>query len=120
TKLKNTKIYTLQIGEDSKRLKECSFYKDIIDKTDEINDFYDTSLLLSEMDLVITSDTSVAHLSGAMGVKSWLCLGVNPDWRWGREGRETFWYPNIKIFRQDKKANWESVFKDIKDALKED
>lgn len=120
TKLKNTKIYTLQIGEDSKRLKECTFYKDIIDKTDEINDFYDTSLLLSEMDLVITSDTSVAHLSGAMGVHTWLCLGVNPDWRWGREGRETFWYPSIKIFRQDKKANWESVFKDIKDALKED
>lgn len=118
TKLKNTKIYTLQIGEDSRKLKNSSFYKNIIDKTDEIDDFYDTSLLIGEMDLIITSDTSVAHLSGAMGVESWLCLGANPDWRWGRYDRDTFWYPSIKIFRQKNKGSWDSVFEDIKYELK--
>ena len=118
TKLKNTKVYSLQIGEESKKLKKCTFYKNIIDKTDEIDDFYDTSLLLSEMDLIITSDTSVAHLCGAMGIESWLCLPTNPDWRWGRDGSKSFWYPSIKIFRQDKKGSWESLFKDIQDELK--
>jgi tetratricopeptide (TPR) repeat protein len=119
TKLKNTMIYNFQMGEDKEKLKKCNFYKDIIDKTDEIENFYDSAVLLSTMDLLITSDTSVVHLAGSLGVNTLLLLPSNPDWRWGREGRDTFWYPSVKLFRQKEKESWVNSFSEIKFELKE-
>jgi ADP-heptose:LPS heptosyltransferase len=106
------------MGKDKEKLKKCDFYKDIIDKTDDIQDFYDSAVLLSTMNLLITSDTSVAHLAGSLGVKTLLLLPSNPDWRWGREGEETFWYPSVKLFRQREKGSWEDSFSEIKSELK--
>lgn len=119
TSLPNTEIYLIQKG-DNTLLKKCEFYKKTIDKTDEINDFYDTASLISNMDLVITSDTSIAHLGGALGIKTWVCLPVNPDWRWGRNAQETFWYPSIKLFRQKFKGKWNDVFREIQTFLRKD
>jgi hypothetical protein len=76
---------------------------------DEIADFRDTAALASLMDLVISVDTSVAHLAGALGRPLWLLLPYSPDWRW-RLGREdTPWYPQARIFRQPALADWASV-----------
>jgi FkbM family methyltransferase len=87
-----------------------------IDPTPKIRDFKDTADLLRSLDLVVTVDTSVAHLAGAMGVPCWVALGQNSDWRWGTEGSETLWYPSLRLFRGDK---WSEVFYNIKEALNE-
>ncbi len=116
-KREDVELYSLQKGEDKELLKKCDFYENIIDKTDELKDFLDTASFVSSMDLVITSDTSIVHLCGALGVKTWLCVPSNPDWRWGREGEKTFWYPSVTLFRQSKKGNWDEVFEKIEKKL---
>src|SRR5262249_570498 len=63
----------------------------------QFESFADTAAAISALDLVITVDTSVAHLAGAMGVPAWLLLSFDPDWRWGFLGCETIWYPSIRI-----------------------
>lgn len=79
--------------------------------------FVDTAAVLTNLDLLITSDTAIAHLAGAMGVETWLALSKVPDWRWGLEGAETFWYENMRLFRQREFGDWSSVFVDIKNNL---
>ena len=77
----------------------------------------ETGALLSALDLVITVDTAVAHLAGALGVPVWVALPFAPDWRWllGRE--DSPWYPSMRLFRQTQRGDWADVFQRIKDAL---
>ena len=63
--------------------------------------------------MVITNDTVVAHLSGAMGKETWLLLQKIPDWRWGINSEKSFWYPSVRIFRQEKLNNWNKVLKKV-------
>ncbi len=79
--------------------------------------FVDTAAVMANLDLVITSDTAVAHLAGGMGVKVWLALAQAPDWRWGREGETSPWYPTMRIFRQLRAGDWRQVFARISAAL---
>ena len=79
--------------------------------------FLDTAAVMKCLDLVITVDTSVAHLTGALGVKTWLALSSVPDWRWGVRGEHTPWYPSLRIFRQEKPRDWPGVFQQIATAL---
>ncbi|MEO9191316.1 MAG: tetratricopeptide repeat-containing glycosyltransferase family protein, partial [Acetobacteraceae bacterium] len=76
---------------------------------DALADFAETAALLSHMDLVITIDTAVAHLAGAMGLPVWVLLRRSADWRWLRERDDSPWYPTIRLFRQDARGEWESV-----------
>lgn len=80
-----------------------------VNLSDRLKDFADTAGVLSHLDLVITVDTSVAHLAGAMGVPVWILLPYSPDWRWllGRE--DCAWYPQARLFRQSKPGIWEDV-----------
>jgi len=77
----------------------------------------DTAALVCALDLVITVDTAVAHLAGALGVPVWLALPFSPDWRWllGRE--DSPWYPTARLFRQTSPGDWDEVFLRIRDAL---
>ena len=84
---------------------------------DAIEDFADTAALVELMDLVITIDTSVAHLAGAMGKDVWILLPFNPDWRWLLDRTDSPWYRSAKLFRQPGIGDWESVILDIKTAL---
>jgi hypothetical protein len=77
----------------------------------------DTAALASQMDLIITSDTAVAHLVGAMGLPVWLALPYVSDWRWGQRGDLTPWYPSMRLFRQRSHGDWDGVFGRIKQAL---
>ncbi len=75
--------------------------------------FMDTAAIIDNLDLVLTNDTSVAHLAGAMGAPVWLCVGKSPDWRWGETGASTPWYPTMRIFRAKHLWRWDDVFRDV-------
>jgi hypothetical protein len=83
-----------------------------LDARGYMKDWNQTAHLLRCLDLVISVDTAVAHLAGAMGVPTWLLLPNNPDWRWGDVGDKTHWYDSVKIFRQ-KDSGWDSVLDEI-------
>jgi tetratricopeptide (TPR) repeat protein len=79
--------------------------------------FIDTAAILGSIDLVITSDTAVAHLAGALGRPVWLALAHMPDWRWGMTGEATHWYPTMRLFRQQFPGDWSGTFAAIRRAL---
>jgi len=69
------------------------------------------------LDLIITVDTSIAHLAGAMGKKVWMLLPYSPDPRWLAQGSTTAWYPTMRLFRQSKPGDWQSVIQQVKTTL---
>jgi Flp pilus assembly protein TadD len=89
----------------------------LIDLSELLVDFTDTSALIESLDLVITVDTSVAHLSAAKGKPTWILIPSVPDWRWGMSGDCTPWYDSVRLFRQTTGGNWEEVFERIKTNL---
>jgi tetratricopeptide (TPR) repeat protein len=80
--------------------------------------FMDTSALLRHLDLVITSDTVVAHLAGALGVPVWVALPFVPDWRWLLQREDSPWYPSMRLFRQTRLGDWDGVFERMAEELK--
>jgi tetratricopeptide (TPR) repeat protein len=72
--------------------------------------FVDTAAILACVDLLVTSDTAIAHLAGALGVPTWLCLMRHPDWRWMRDGDMTPWYRSMRLFRQKTPGDWPGVY----------
>ncbi|CAK0764348.1 putative UDP-N-acetylglucosamine--peptide N-acetylglucosaminyltransferase SPINDLY [Azospirillaceae bacterium] len=82
---------------------------DILDLGAEISDFADTAAILSNLDMVITVDTSVAHCAGALGVPTWVFLPFAPDWRWMLNRVDSPWYPSIRLYRQPRRNDWTSV-----------
>lgn len=117
---KDAKLYSLQYGLDDS---EKKFLKDhnITDLGSQIRDFYDTAVMVECMDLIITIDSSLVHVSGALEKKSFLILPFAPDWRWGIDDFKTNWYDSVKIYRQKKIAQWidlfEAIVKDIRNEL---
>jgi Flp pilus assembly protein TadD len=81
--------------------------------------FMDTAAILSGLRLVITSDTAIAHLAGAMGVPVWVALSFAPDWRWHLDRNDSPWYATMRLFRQKRLGDWSSVFEEIRAALQE-
>jgi hypothetical protein len=82
-----------------------------------LDDFSDTAALIDAMDLVMSVDTSVAHLAGALGKETWILLPYSPDYRWMLETSNSPWYPTAKLFRQSAIGEWGSAINDIKKAL---
>lgn len=85
---------------------------------EELKDFSDTAALCDLMDLVISVDTSVAHLAGALGKPTWVLLPYVPDWRWLLDRDDSPWYPTMRLFRQPKAGDWDSVFARFGQALR--
>ena len=79
--------------------------------------FMDTAAIMQSLDLVITSDTAIAHVAGSMCVPTWIALGYIPDWRWLLQREDSPWYPTVKLFRQSTMGEWSSVFKNICEQL---
>ena len=82
-------------------------------------DFGELATIIMACDLIISVDTSVAHLAGALGKSVWTLLPYAPDWRWGLTGQETPWYPTMRLFRQSEPGNWDSAFDALATALKQ-
>jgi hypothetical protein len=85
---------------------------------DELDDFSDTAALVDLMDLVITVDTSVAHLAGAMGKPVWTLLPYSPDWRWLLDRDDSPWYPTMTLFRQQRPGDWAGVIDRVAHTLR--
>ncbi|HYV36008.1 MAG TPA: tetratricopeptide repeat-containing glycosyltransferase family protein [Gemmataceae bacterium] len=79
--------------------------------------FMDTAAVMMNLDLVITSDTAGAHLAGALGVPVWVALPMVPDWRWLLQREDSPWYPTMRLFRQQRRGDWQDVFERIASAL---
>jgi Flp pilus assembly protein TadD len=91
----------------------------MIDPTAELSDFADTAALMEALDLIITVDTSVAHLAGALGRPVWLLNRFNTDWRWLMHREDSPWYPTMRIFRQTAPRDWDGVLNRVRAALDE-
>ena len=118
----NISLLSLQKGFGSEQLQTCSFKDRFVSCQEQINetwDFLETAAIFANCDLVITSDTSVAHLAGGMGKTTWLLLHKVPDWRWGLEGDTTFWYPSMRLFRQREQGNWNEVLERVAEELQQ-
>ena len=87
------------------------------DHVDNLHDFSDTAALIAQLDQVISIDTSVAHLAGALGKQSWILLPFHPDFRWFREQDHSPWYPTAKLFRQTQIGDWSDVIKALGTSL---
>lgn len=125
--LTNVKLFSLitdtrprkyRFQEEVIDLSENCEHMKIVDMSSVIQNFYDTASILNSLDLIITVDTSVLHLAGALGRPVWGLIPWSPDWRWGLNGEKTIWYPTARLFRQKKKNNWEEVFKNIVNEVK--
>ncbi|MFO0040310.1 MAG: tetratricopeptide repeat protein, partial [Synechococcaceae cyanobacterium] len=111
---------SLQKGPGSEQLHSCSFRHRFIDIQDEIDqtwDFLDAAAILACCDLVISSDTALAHLAGGMGATTWLLLQNLPEWRWGLQGDASPWYPSMRLFRQDTPGDWHALLQRVADEF---
>jgi tetratricopeptide (TPR) repeat protein len=92
---------------------------DLIDWTSELHDLADTADLISALDLVISVDTSVAHLAGALGKQTWLMIPFAPDWRWQLGRDDSPWYPTMRMFRQPKVGDWNTLLLNVRRELEQ-
>jgi len=109
--------FSLQLQPDDKAKRLIDTANGVTDLSPHISDFASTAGLVESMDLIVTVDTSVAHLAGALGKPTWLLLPFAPDWRWLLDREDTPWYPNTKLFRQRVAGDWPQVIERIRSEL---
>jgi hypothetical protein len=112
-------FYSLQVEPGAEARQTMTAGGAITDLTPRLEDFADTAAAVQALDLVISVDTAVAHLAGALGKQTFLMLpATDSDWRWLRAGDETAWYPSLRLFRQAAPGDWDGVVREIIEALK--
>jgi tetratricopeptide (TPR) repeat protein len=109
--------FGLQVGDGRDDLETRRMPPGFTDLGPELHDFADTAAALAELDLTISVDTSVAHLSGALARPTWVLLPAAPDWRWLLERTDSPWYPTARLFRQPAAGDWASVVARVAEAL---
>ncbi len=113
------RLVSLQTGPGREQLSDQADRLAVLDLADQLEDFADTAALMSHLDLLITVDTAVAHLAGALGVPVWVALPLVPDWRWLLEREDSPWYPSMRLFRQTSLGDWAGVFERLSEALRQ-
>jgi Flp pilus assembly protein TadD len=115
----NSTFFSLQVGPGRDEELLSLLFNSITDLAPRLNDFSDTAAAIQSLDLVISVDTAVAHLAGALGKPTWLMIpAIDPDWRWLLEQTDTAWYPSARLFRQSTPGDWTKVIADMAAALK--
>jgi hypothetical protein len=109
---------SLQKGKAGEQIDALPDWK-LTDWTRELRDFADTAALISNLDLIISVDTAMAHLAGAMGKPVWVLLPYAPDWRWLMQGEQTPWYPTMRLFRQPIAGDWDTPFAQMENTLRQ-
>lgn len=110
-------LYSLQKGPPEKELAECGGQSVILELGPHLNDFSETAAAVKELDLVIMTDSSVAHLTGTLGVPVWNLLCYRPYWLYTSERKDCAWYPSMRYFQQKKPGDWDTVFADALSEL---
>jgi tetratricopeptide (TPR) repeat protein len=110
-------FFSLQVGEAAAQASAPPPGMRLVDLTSRIADFADTAALVSRLDLVVTIDTSVAHLAGAMGVPVWVLVAHAPDWRYHLARDDQPWYPSMRLFRQERDGDWSGAVARLAEAL---
>ena len=108
-------FFSLQVGDATGDLAQAR--GSITDLSSDCEDMADTAAQISHLDLVISVDTSVAHLAAGLGVPTWVLMPYSPDWRWLQEREDTPWYPTMRLFRQQEPGDWEAVLQRVKQSL---
>lgn len=115
----NTQLYSFQLTDVDFESAELKKKLPIIDLAPYINNYTDTAAFLMNLDVLVTIDTSIAHLAGALGVKTILLLPYDSEWRWFDEDEKTSWYDSVLLFRQKEPDNWQEVVSRVKCYLEE-
>ena len=115
----DVEIYSLQVGAAATALRTARRPAGIVDLGNHLRDFSDTAAAILCLDLIVSVDTAVAHLAGALGRPCWLMLSYLPCWRWGLEGTTTPWYTSLRLFRQSRPGDWPGVIRAVGLALRE-
>jgi tetratricopeptide (TPR) repeat protein len=115
--LPGVRLLSLQKGVGVEKLQEARERFPVTEVGSRLQGFMDTAAVLRNLDLLITCDTAVAHLAGAMGVPVWVALPFVADWRWLLNRSDSPWYPTMRLFRQKKLGDWAGVFEEIKAEL---
>ncbi len=110
-------LVSLQKGHGTEQLTGVSF--PVVDLGPEYaaGDWLDTAAVVTQLDLVVTPDTAIAHLAGALAKPAWTALSRPSEWRWMRQRDDSPWYPAMRLFRQDKLGEWGPVFRRVAEAL---
>jgi hypothetical protein len=106
----NLQLFSLQLGRHGVQAVRPPSGMKIVDLVRGIGDFADTAAAVAALDLVISIDTAVSNLAGALGARLWVAVPFVPDWRWGRDGDRTPWYPTATVYRQPEPGDWTTVF----------
>ena len=117
SKIPGVQLIGLQKGAAAGQVKDLAGMISITNLEGELNDFTDTAAVIDNLDMVISVDTAVLHLAGAMGKPAWAMLSAAPDWRWMLDRQDSPWYPTIKLFRQRRYGNWDGVCERIAKKL---
>ncbi len=119
--LRGVRLFSLQIGPGHEQLSRLDDRFSIVDlgsgRGEAADSFMDTAAVMKNLDLVISVDSAVAHLAGALGVPVWVALPFAPDWRWLLEREDSPWYPTMRLFRQSRPGDWAGVFERIAGEL---
>lgn len=116
--IESVQLYSLQKVNGLDQLQQANLKVIHFDDLDtKHGPFMDTAALIKNLDLVITIDTSIAHLAGGLGVPCWLLLNYGADWRWMVNRNDSPWYPTMKLFRQKKPGEWNGVIEEVKNAI---
>ena len=110
-------FYSLQFGERSQDIKILGLDHTLRNLEQDLDGFMATAAMLEKLDLIISVDTSTAHLAGALGKPIWTLLSFVPDWRWMLGRDDSLWYPTMRLFRQSAPGDWHGVMEDVKNAL---
>jgi tetratricopeptide (TPR) repeat protein len=117
TKIPGAAFYSLQKGGEAEEAKHPPGGMKLFDYTEDIHDFSDTASLIENLDLIISVDTAIAHLAGALGKPVWTLLPFSPEWRWLLDREDTPWYPTMKLFRQSSPGDWRQVIDRVRQEL---
>ncbi|MDA1274286.1 MAG: tetratricopeptide repeat-containing glycosyltransferase family protein [Verrucomicrobia bacterium] len=116
--LPNVEYYSLQIGPAGRQLYLTDCRRKVKDLAPQLTDFALTASVIEQLDLIISVDTAVAHLAGALGKLVWLLLPFAPEWRWMLDREDSPWYPTMRLFRQSRQDDWTEVVLRVRDALR--
>ena len=118
-KMPGIQWYGLQKGPGAQEVHQIELPCKMDNLGEELEDFGDTAAVLKNLDLLVSVDTAVVHLAGAMGKTVWTLLPFAPDWRWQRNTADSPWYPTMRLYRQPARGDWDSVFENVADDLQQ-